>query len=401
MHFPTHGNRIRILSFSTLFPNAQQPAHGVFVWRRLSEILATGRIEAKVVAPVPWFPIPSDSFGEYGKFAAVAGREERDGVEVFHPRYAVVPKIGMRLTPFTLALGALRTLSKIRSAGFDFDLIDAHYYYPDGVAAALLGRWLRRPVVVTARGTDISLIPRDPVARKMIVKAQQHAVASIAVCKALKDEMVKIGMEESNISVLRNGVDLRHFQPVDRSHARHKISFDGQRMMLSVGLLIDRKGHDIAIRALQGLPDWTLVIAGDGPLRATLAALARDCGVADRVRFAGLVAAEQLPTYYSAADLLVLASSREGWANVLLESMACGTPVVATSVWGTPEVVASFAAGVLMEDRSPEALVKAVERLLGRYPTREETRAYAESFGWAPTTQAQIELFERIAGSIQ
>jgi teichuronic acid biosynthesis glycosyltransferase TuaC len=399
MPIPSSGRTIRVLSFSTLFPNSQQPAHGVFVWRRLREVLATGRIEAKVVAPVPWFPVASERFGEYGRFAAVPHHERRESVEIFHPRYVVVPKIGMRITPYTLALGALRTLHTIRASGFDFDLIDAHYFYPDGVAAALLGRWLRRPVLVTARGTDINLIPRDVVARKLILRAHKHSAASIAVCQALKDEMVQIGMNDRRIYVLRNGVDLQQFQPVDRSEARQRLGLEGSRVMLSVGLLIERKGHDIAIRALQNMPDWRLLIAGDGPLHASLAALAQECGVARRVHFAGLVPTERLPLYYSAADLLVLASSREGWANVLLESMACGTPVVATSVWGTPEVVATPAAGVLMQDRTAEALVQAVARLIANYPTRESTRAYAEAFGWAPTTHGQIELFERVTAA--
>jgi glycosyltransferase involved in cell wall biosynthesis len=391
--------RIRLLVFSTLFPNSEQLAHGVFVWRRLRELLSSGAVDARVVAPVPWFPEVGGVKGEYGIYSRIPGTETREGVDVLHPRYVVVPKIGMHVAPFSLAVSAYWAVRRILAAGYDFDLIDAHYYYPDGVAASLLGRWLGRPVVITARGTDINLIPQDPIARWLILGAARRAAASIAVCEALKDEMIRLGMEADRITVLRNGVDLQHFQPMDRQQARDTLGLDNRRWLLSVGLLIERKGHDIAIRALRDCKEWGLIIAGEGPFRLRLESLARECGVADRVRFAGLVSQRELPAYYSAADALVLASSREGWANVLLEAMACGTPAIASPVWGTPEVVRSRAAGVLMTHRTPEALVEAVRLLLADYPDRAETRAYAEAFGWDTTTRGQLQIFERLLAS--
>jgi len=388
---------LKILTFSTLFPNMEQPAHGIFVWRRLREVLATGRVETRVVAPVPWFPFSNPRFGAYARVASVPYDEVWEGVTVVHPRYVVIPKVGMHLSPFALAAGAFTAVRRLMRDGFNFDVIDAHYYYPDGVAASLIGQWLKKPVVITARGTDINLIPRDALARRMILRASARAQESVAVCQALKDEMVAMGMDECRIRVLRNGVDLERFQPIDRRDARRQLGIVDGRWLLSVGHLIERKGHDIPIKALPGLPGWSLVIAGEGPLRAELESLARDCGVADRVHFSGLVPAARLPLYYSAVDALVLASSREGWANVLLESMACGTPVVASAVWGTPEVVASRSAGVLMQQRTPESMCNALAMLMSDYPSPEQTRRYAEQFGWQPTTDGQLELFGRLA----
>ncbi len=389
---------LKLLLFSTLYPNAAQPIHGPFVERRLLKLLATGACEARVIAPVPWFPSGSQRFGKYADFARVPASEQRNGVDVMHPRYPVIPKIGMNLAPLLLALAAWPAVRDLIAGGYDFDVIDAHYYYPDGVAAALLGRWSKKPVTITARGTDINLIPEYPFPRRLIRWASRQSAASIAVCEALKKEMVELGMEAEQIHVLRNGVDLDHFRPIDPAEARRLLGLQETRWMLSVGLLIERKGHDIPIRALVDLPGWSLLVAGDGPLRGELQRLAESLGVADRVRFLGSVPQAELPSYYSAADVLVLASSREGWANVLLESMACGTPVIASSVWGTPEVVATEDAGVLMAERTPAGLLTALAELQRRRPSRERTRAYAEQFDWAPTTQGQLQIFERLAG---
>ena len=140
------------------------------------------------------------------------------------------------------------------------------------------------------------------------------------------------------------------------------------------------------------------MIAGSGPERRTLETLAVALGVSNRVTFLGAISQAALTNYYCAADALVLASSREGWANVLLESMACGTPVIASNVWGTPEVVASANAGVLMPSRTAQGLVAAVTALRRHYPTHEATRSYAERFSWDDTTRGQIRLFENVIG---
>lgn len=167
-------------------------------------------------------------------------------------------------------------------------------------------------------------------------------------------------------------------------------------VLASVGHLIERKGHDLVIQAMPQIPDATLLVVGGGPERDALGKLAERLGVADRVRFLGVLDRDRLREIYNCADILVLASSREGWANVLLEAMACGTPVVASAVWGTPEVVAAPEAGLLMEQRDAASIAKAVAQLRSALPQRAQTRRYAEKFDWQSTTDGQVKIFEAL-----
>jgi len=250
---------------------------------------------------------------------------------------------------------------------------------------------------VTARGTDINLIPQYEAPRRMIVEAAGQAAHIITVCEALRQAIIDLGVDGSKITTMRNGVDLEAFRPVDRAAARDRFGVSG-RVIASVGHLIERKGHNFVIEALEQHPGITLLIAGDGPEEAALKALAQRLGVDGRVHFLGRRPHDDLPHIYSAADAMVLASSREGWANVLLESMACGTPVVATDIWGTGEVVATPDAGVLVGERSGPAIADGLTRLFAALPERAATRRYAEGFSWDDTTRAQLALFRRLAG---
>ncbi|MGE0099206.1 MAG: glycosyltransferase family 4 protein [Hydrogenophaga sp.] len=387
---------MKVLLFSSLFPSSVRPTHGIFVETRLRELLKTGRIEARVVAPVPWFPSGAKRFGEYAQFARTPTHEQRNGLEVFHPRYLLLPKVGMTLAPLAMALGARATLNRLREQGFDFDLIDAHYYYPDGVAASLLARWFDRPFVVTARGTDLNLIPQHTLPRQMILRTAQQAAGSIGVCQALMDTLKDLGAQENKLHTFRNGVDLERFRPEPMAEARQNLGLEAKRTyLLSVGHLIERKGHHIAIEALALLPEARLLIVGEGPEKKALGLLAQRLKVEDRVTFVGQVAQPELRWWYSASDAVVLCSSREGWANVLLESMACGTPVVATSIWGTPEIVKDDAAGALMKERTAASLCEAWNVVASRRLDRRDTRRYAEQFSWEATTWKQIALFEK------
>jgi len=391
----------KILTFSTLYPSSVRPGHGIFVETRLRELLKTGAVDARVVAPVPWFPSRHPRFGSYARIAQTLEAETWNGIEVVHPRYPLVPKLGMTTAPLLLAISSLAPIRRIIRAGFDFDVIDAHYFYPDGVAAALLAKWLHKPLAITARGTDLNLIPQHALPRRMIRWAAMQAQASIGVCGALMDVLRAMDVPGDRLHVMRNGVDLVRFSPQPQQVSRRELGLAGSPILLSVGHLIERKGHHLIIQAMPEIlrvhPEAHLVVVGEGEMQGALQELVRQLGLTARVSLVGAVPQTELPRWYSAADLFVLGSSREGWANVLLESMACGTPVLATAIWGTPEVVASPDAGALVADRTAHALAEGAMQLLGRLPARSAVRDYAEGFGWSATSEAQVKLFNQLA----
>lgn len=386
---------MEIVTISTLYPNKNDPKHGVFVHTRLKHLLRVyPEISATVIAPVPWFPFSWKKFGEYAKYAGVPYSETIDGITIFHPKYIVLPKVGMYLTPFFLSKAIKKTLHKILKRK-NVDLIDGHYFYPDGVAIERVASRLNVPFTCTARGTDINLVPTYPKARKMLQPVFESSSHMMSVCQALKDEMIALGVDDRRVTVVRNGVDLSLFNASDddaQQTLKSSLGLNTPYLMISVGWLIERKGHHLIIESLKKLVDVTLAIAGDGPDLKKLQLLAKECGVSERVKFLGALSQPDLNKWFRCADLSVLASSREGWANVLLESMASGTPVVATKVWGTPEVVRTRSAGILVE-RSSDAIAVGVRQLLEEKPSRVRTRKYAEQFSWGESCDALYKIF--------
>lgn len=391
---------MKILTVSTLFPYQNNPKHGIFVETRLRHLMQHDPdIEAKVIAPIPYFPFTHRVFGGYAENAKAPMFEVRHGVEVYHPRYLVIPKIGMTLTPATLANAIYKQAKKIIASGYDFDLIDGHYFYPDGVAIEMAAKKLGKPFTVTARGTDINLIPQFEKPKKQIQHVLQTSGHNMAVCEALRQEMLRLGANPEKVTTLRNGVDLDLFTFSNKQRQqqlRQQLNLpEKQSIIISTGHLIERKGHHLVIEAVSQIANGLLLIAGDGPEKKSLHHLVEKIGLESRVIFLGSISQKELAQYYGAADVLVLASSREGWANVLLEAMACGTPVVATDIWGTPEVVRTAIAGKLVK-REASQIAQGLKQLLNALPQREFTRRYAEQFDWSSTSQGQVSIFKQM-----
>jgi glycosyltransferase involved in cell wall biosynthesis len=400
---------MRVLTFSSLFPNNRLTHRGLFVRQRLLQLREYCRrngvdFDVRVVAPVPWFPFKHPLFGQYAELAAVFDRENHLGLEITHPRFPVIPKFGMMLGPSLMYQAVRSHVAGLRRNGFDFDLVDAHYFYPDGVAAVMLGQAFGKPVVITGRGTDLNLIPQYRAPARKIRWAADHAAGIVTVAEALVGYLEDLGVEREKVTVLRNGVDLGFFSPAsDRATLRAALGLSG-RILLSAGVLWERKGHHLVIEALPRLlekfTDLKLLIAGKGEEESRLRALVETLGLTDRVVLLGYLDQSELKRYMQAADALVLASSREGWANVLLEAMGCGTPVAATAVDGTPEVVREAAAGVLIPSRDAASIAASIETLFESCPDRAATRRYAEKFSWDETSEGQLALFRRVLDGV-
>jgi len=386
---------IPLLTYSTLFPNREQPVHGLFVEERLRQLLGTGRIAASVIAPVPWFPFGAPVFGSYARFARVPRSEQRNGLTISHPRYALLPKIGMLSAPFLMAASTVADVRRALASGADRPIVDAHYLYPDGVAAALIARALDLPLVLTARGSDVNLIARHPLARRMLLWAIRRSRATVTVSAALKAALVAFGADERKLHVIRNGVNLARFAPRDRAVARRRVGVDGF-VVLTVGKLDENKGHHLVVDALSHCPGATHLIVGEGPWRDGLARRAASAGIGGRVRLLGAVGHDELPDYYAAADVLVLASAREGMPNVVLEALACGLPVIATDVGGVAEILQGAPACTLLAERSSEAVARALAAVAAASSDRDAVRRHAERFGWEAVASAQLEVLESV-----
>jgi glycosyltransferase involved in cell wall biosynthesis len=376
---------LRVLTLSTLFPDAARPTFGVFVERQTLGLAALPDVALQVVAPVAAPPRPLRRFGQSTGLDALPERETWKGLTVHRPRFPSLPGVAA-LNPMLMARALLPLLRRIH-ADFPFDVLDAEFFFPDGPAAMRLGRALGVPVSIKARGNDIHHFGQARWTRPQVVAAGRAAGGMLAVSAALKADMVALGLPAERIRVHYTGVDLDRFRPVaDRVAAKAALGVSGP-LLLSVGALIPRKGHDLAIRALAELPGATLMIAGKGPEQGALAALAREAGVADRLRLLGPQPHEALPALAAVADVGVLVSASEGLANAWVESLACGTPLVLSDVGGARELVDRPEAGRIVA-REPGAIAAAVRDLLASPPEPAAVRATAERFTWEANAMA-------------
>src|SRR6202162_841827 len=388
---------MRILTFTSLFPNASQPLLGVFVQQRMSHFAKRPGNSVTVVAPVPYFPswLPS---ARWKKFGRVPGQEIIGDLKIHHPRYLMLPGVSMPLQGYSMFSASLSLVRRLHKET-PFDCIDAHYVYPDGFAGVMLGKRLGIPVIVSARGTDMNLFPSFTLIRPMIRWTLENAAGTVGVCETLKGEMIALGAAENRSAAIGNGIDLERFTPVDRQEARNRLGIPADsKVIVSGGGLFARKGYHLLIPAFAELarknPNLRLYIVGEGESRGQLESLARENGVHELVSLVGSKPNDELKYWFSAADVSCLASSREGWANVLLESLACGTPVVATRVWGAPEVITSPDLGFLV-DGSVGSIAAGLGLALHKRWNREALARYAASRTW-DVVASEVENFLKL-----
>lgn len=394
-----------IVVLSSLFPSQVQPGAGLFVRERMFRV---GRhLPLAVVAPVPWFPLQGLlRLLRPGFRPGAPGRERQAGHDVWFPRFLSLPGVLKRLDGLMMACGAWPRMRALRRAG-RLDLIDAHFAYPDGYAATLLGRWLGVPVSITLRGTEARLA-KDPVLGPLMRRALQRATRVLAVSDSLRQVAIGLGLPPDRVRVVGNGVDLARFHPMPRDAARRQLGLAaGAPVLISVGGLVERKGFH---RVIELLPDLAarfpglqyLVVGGPSPEGDMGPALRRqvaELGLQDVVRFVGPVSPDGLRPLLSAANVFVLATRNEGWANVFLEAMACGLPVVTTDVGGNAEVVCRPDLGTVVPFGVPERLLAALEAALSSTWDAEAIRHYAEANTWDKRVDELLGIFRGLRGN--
>ena len=370
--------RMKILVLTNLFPSPWDPLRSAFN-RQQFERLGRGH-DVDVITAVDF----RERFGRKATPLRLA-HLHTDHFVFFYP-----PLVGRSLHALCWAASFLvQKMRRLHRGSHDCMLVS--WGYPDAPAASWLARRLGMPYVVKVHGSDLNVKADQALLRPQIRYALKGAQAVVAVSQALADKVVALGVEPLRVHVLYNGVEPNLFTPGPRSEARARLSLpQDERLLLYVGNLKDSKGCldllEAFPRVLQSHPRTQLLFVGTGPCREALAQRALALGCADRVRLLGAIEHYALGDWFRAADLLCLPSHNEGVPNVVLEAMACGTPVVATRVGGIPEVVPEHA-GLLVPVRHRAALEQALVQACG---TRWDTRriaAHASRFRWDENIQ--------------
>jgi len=392
-------SRPALVVFSHVYPNETQPTFGVFIRERMSRVASV--LPVTVVAPVAWFPgqgLLRRIRPNYRQ--AVPFHEVQQGIDVFHPRFLSIPRYLKFLDGIFEALFCLPLLLRLKRKG-RLDILDAHFIHPDGISAWLLSRFLRVPYTITLRGA-LPRISRTRARRWMAIRAMNSAARVFAVADFLRQTAIAMGVASSHVQVVANGINLDRFQPEDRAQCRKELGIGLEdKVLLTVGTLTDNKGFHRVMEQMPALlrryPDLHyLVVGGEHPNgdEQRLRRIADELGVSNRVHFLGLHPPDRLRYIYSAADLYVMPSRTEGWANVFLEAAACGLPAVATRVGGNPEVISKPDVGTLVPFGDGQALHDALSEGLGRQWDRNAIIAHAHDNTWERRIPELVAAFE-------
>ncbi|HBU69102.1 MAG TPA: hypothetical protein DEE98_01830 [Elusimicrobia bacterium] len=358
---------LKVLVITNLFPNNIEKNRGIFIKQSLQRI--NGPCDIRVVAPVPWFPLNIKFLSNWSVNSLVSAEEEIAGIKTYHPRWLVIPKMMRSMYGFLMFACILPGILKVRKS-FDFDVIYGHWIYPDGFASALLAKILKVPVVLHARGCDINQYTRFYLRRKMITWAVKNARSIITVSRQLKENVVKLGIEPEKIIVVQNGVDTGIFKPMDRNECRSKLGLNKEeKIILFIGTVEEVKGVEYLIEAFKKIRDRgvgkiRLIVIGKGALENKIKEKTAGYGLSDIVDFVREIPHAEVPLWINSCDVFCLPSIREGMPNVILETLSCRRPVVATDVGGIPDIMNSAEYGLLVPPRDPEALAGALIRLL-------------------------------------
>lgn len=377
-----------------MFPNKNEPFFGIFVKRRLEALSKIANLT--IVSPQPRFPGLS-FFKHYRHRKGIPYCERLNGrTVVYYPRFLSFPIILKPLDGIFLFITLFFFLLKLRKQKAKIDILDAHLAFPEGFACVLLGKLFKLPVTITLRGHDVNYLPRYPVRKRQVVYALKRANRVFAVANALRLQAGDLGVDVKKIVAATNGVETELFYPIDKQLVREKLGLPpDKKIILSIGYLVPRKGFDLIIDALNilhvlyNMTDTMLIIlggqGGEAYVKPALEEQICRYKLHNDVLFIDPKRNEELFEWYNSADIFCLASSLEGWPNVILESLACGVPVVAANVWGIPEIIGDDRELGLLVERNPQDIAEKLKTALEKKWNSSYIRAFAESKTWHKT----------------
>ncbi|PAY21320.1 hypothetical protein CKO51_01710 [Rhodopirellula sp. SM50] len=346
---------MNLLYIATTYPTPTRPRQGMFN-RNLVDALRVNH-QVRVVAPIPWVE-------RLRKPDSTSRSTAEPSPDVFHPTYFYPPKLLRNHYDVFYWRSISPVLKQIRRT-FTPDLVIGYWLHPDGRAALRAAESFRVPCVAVSGGSDLRLLPQHPARRRAIQSVLSDTQRLVVVSRDLAAQAIRLGMPPEKIDVVYRGVDHRCFHPSDRGDARDVCGLPRDAIVLIwSGRLESVKNPTLLLRAAQRWQmKWgnrlRILIAGDGSMRNELIKLRSRLGLDQCVRFEGNLSQQALAACYNAADAMVLTSHSEGIPNVLLESIACGVPFVATDVGGVSEI-ASPGVDRLVPDNDLDALVDAV-----------------------------------------
>ncbi len=385
---------MKILSFTSLFPSSVNARHGVFVKHRLLKIMEYYDYKISLIAPVPAAPFLPKKVNPYTKENMVEKVENIEGISVYHPRYFHMPLVGMYFQPWFMYRSALKVIKQKPELLNDVKIIDAHYAYPDGVAAVMLAKKLSLPSAITIRGSDINKLSEYLLPRLWLKWAISKCDWLIPVSKSLFDKVAILHPESTTkMTVVANGVDTNIFNENAVSQ-EYKINKNGQKLILSVGNLIPLKGHNLVINAVKADETLQLMIIGSGPMEAELQQQIKKNNLGHRVNIVGNIPQTDLAGIYAQADLLILASESEGCPNVLLEAQACGTPVISTDVGAARDLMIEGQTGLIMQ-RTSTSIYNTIQEAF-RAKLTIIIKEFKAAHSWQPKVEQIDRLFQLI-----
>jgi glycosyltransferase involved in cell wall biosynthesis len=353
--------------------------------------------EIRVIAPVPWLP---EWAARKWRPAQMVPREETvDGVRVYHPRYLVIPKV-LRFSHGLTFAACIRGMLKALRPNYAFELISVHWIFPDAFGTVLAAKSLHVPIIAHALGCDINDYLRYPLRRRMIRWALSRATAVVTKSEEIASKISSLDIDENKINTIHNGVSRELFKCRDKAEQRSALNLPAdKKIILFVGNFAIEKGITYMLQAVAELrrtrDDLILYMIGDGPLRVQVERDIARLGIEECTVLLGHVPHARIPHYLNSADALCLPSLREGCPNVVLESLASGTPVVASSVGAIPEMMNASKIGFMAEPGDISALSQKLSSALS-IPDHVD-----RSFDWPSWEQNAQEISKVFANSIE